>query len=385
MLTTLNRMRRGAVGTIAAVFAFSGLVALSAAPAQAEAFDPSCSPPDPAIATLKISPTQVNVKTGKRTVVISGTTTGGTTNYVYVGANPVGKGSNRYGSARPKGNSFSVKIVVPRGAGKGRHNIHLRLSSEAGGASYEPADLAAKGLPSSFNVISKPDLVKPTIKTIKLSTKKVNTTRKAAKVRVSATMADKGGSGLDYADVMITNGRGFAIAHLKKKQGKWVGTAIFPMWAGNKKASVAIASVFDVAGNEATYGAPSARKLTKALKPGFKVVSNVDRKAPSVGTVSVTPSTTKVGERRVQVKYAIKASDAQSGVASVDVVLVQRGGGDYPFSAATSNLRLKKGVWTGVGIVYCFATAGTYDVVVASEDHRGNRRLVRKGSVTFTD
>ncbi|GGD10173.1 hypothetical protein [Nocardioides daphniae] len=385
MSVTPMRTRRLAAGSIAAAFALSGLAAVSTAPAHAAAFDPSCSPPDPAIKTLKISPTQVNVKTGKRTVVVSGTTTGPALDSVYVTADPVGKGVDQFAVGNPKGNSFSVKVVVPKGAGNGKHQIELSLSSEDGYAWYSPADLAAKSLPNSFNVISKPDLVKPTIKKIKLNTKKVNTTRKAAKVQVTATLADKGGSGLDYAYVQLSNGPGNAAAVLKKKRGKWVGTALFPKWAGNKKATVTTASVRDVAGNSTSYGKfPGAKKLTKALKPSFKVVSKSDRKAPSIGSVTVTPNAVKVGERRWQVTYSIKASDTQSGVVSVYPRLVLRGG-DYPATTGYSFLTLKKGVWTGKATIWCFDQAGTYDVEIESQDRVGNKSVTRKGTVTLSE
>lgn len=385
MSVTPMRTRRVAAGAIAAAFALSGLAVVSTAPAHAAAFDPSCSPPDPAVKTLKISPTQVNVKTGKRTVVITGTTTGPALESVYVSADPVGKGVEQFAVGQAKGNSFAVRVVVPKGAGNGKHQIDLSLSSADGYAWYSPAQLAEKALPNSFNVISKPDLVKPTIKKIKFSTTKVTTTRKAAKVQVSATLADKGGSGLDYAYVQVSNGPGDAVAVLKKKKGKWVGTAVFPTWAGTKKATVTGATVSDVAGNSTTYGTfRGAKKLTRALKPSFKVVSKSDKKAPTIGSVSVTPNAAKVGERRWQVTYSIKASDTQSGVVSVHPRLVLRGG-DYPATTAYGFLTLKKGVWTGTATIWCFDQAGTYDVEIESQDRSGNRSVTRKGTVTLSE
>lgn len=385
MTTTPTRVFRGAAGATAAAFALSGLVAVGASPAQA-AFDPSCTPAAPALKTLTIKPGKVNVKKKQRVITISGTTTGPALSSVTVIGEPVGKGPTRYGSlGKPKKNSFSVKVKVPKGAAKGKHDLTVSLSSKTDTYNYyDAARLTSAGFASSFNVVSKPDLKAPTIKKIAIRTKKVNTTKKAAKVNVTAKLGDKGGSGLDYAWVEISNGQRTTGAYLRKKKGTWSGTATFPKWAGNKKASVVAAAVSDKVGNTTTYGGNGGVKLKKALKAGFKVKSKTDKKNPVVSSAKVAPASinTRAG-KRTQVTYTVKAKDGQSGIATVNAKLVQVGG-SYPAQTGwTYGLSKKKGTYTAKGVVDCNMPAGTYAVEVDVTDNVGRTTTRQLGSVTI--
>lgn len=382
MSPTSQRARRGAVASAVGALALSGLVALGAAPAQA--FDASCVPADPALKTLKVSPTKVNVKTGARTVTVSGTTSGPALQRVSVTADPVGKGHNRYGdTTKTKGNKFTVKITVPKGASKGRHNLEIALDATDSYAWLTTDDLAGRNLPHSFNAVSKPDLKAPKLKSIKLSKKSVNTTKKTAKFTVTAKASDKGGSGLDSVYVEIGNKSASAYAVLTRKKGKLTGTAVFPKWAGKKKATVLWATVRDKAGNSTSYGqGEGSKKLKGKLKPSLKVKSKTDTKAPVVKSASGTPSTGKVGDRRWQMKFAVKASDSQSGVSSVTVALVQRDS-QWSYPANWTWLENKKGTWRGTTTISCHTSPGTYDIQVTVVDRSGRETVTNKGTVTF--
>lgn len=380
-MSTPTRLRRGAAAAVTGAFALGGLVAVTTAPAQA--FDPSCEPAPPALTSLNVSPTQVNVKTGERTVVVSGTTSGPRLDYVFITGEPVGKGHDRFAYAnKPSAGSFSIKMVVPKGAANGKHMLSVSLASEDGYESYEDEELAGMGMPSFFNVISKPDHKAPVLKKIRFSTKKVNTTKKAARFKVTATVSEKGGSGLEGATVSIGKGKKFVgHVYLSPKKGKLVGKAVVPKWVGNAKATVVSASVADKAGNRTDY--PETKKLTGKLKPKLKVTSKKDAKAPTVGNVSVSPTSGKVGDRRWQVSYAVKASDKQSGVAAVTVALEQQDS-EYSYPMAMAYLDNKKGTWVGKSTIECWYSPGTYDVVVTTTDRVGNESTVRRGTVTLT-
>lgn len=381
-MTAPTTVRRAAAAAIAGAFSLGGLVAVTTAPAQA--FDPSCEPAEPVLTSLNVSPTKVNVKTGERTVIVSGTTSGPKLDYVFVNGDPVGKGQDRFGyQSKPKAGTFKVKVSVPKGAGNGRHDLSVDLSSGDSYQGYGTSDLADMGMPSFFNVISKPDLKAPTLKKITFSTKKVNTTKKVAKVKVTATFAEKGGSGMGYGTVMIgTAKKTIAAASLTPKKGKLVGTATIPKWVGKGKATVVNASVGDKAGNFTSY--PEDKSLTGKLKPRLAVTSKTDRTAPTVGAVTVTPTTGRVGDNRWQVSYSVKATDKQSGVGYVLASLRQQDS-EYSYPVALGGLKNKKGTWVGKGTVDCWLAPGTYDVVIEPTDNQQNTTSVTRGTVTLTN
>lgn len=382
-MTTL--LRRLGTGAVAGAFALSGLVALTSAPAHA--FDPACQPADPVLTSLKVSPTKVNVKTGQRTVVVSGTTSGPALDYVTIYGDPVGKGTDRSAWVEnPKSNSFSAKVVVPKGAANGKHLLTVSLSTGDSYESYSPEQLQTLGMPNSFNVISKPDLKAPVLKKVKLSSKKVNTTKKVAKVKVTVTAKDAGGSGLEGAWIGIGRGSNdFAFAVLKRKKKQLVGTVTVPKWVGSGKATVLYASVSDVAGNATSYGlGTGAKKLKPAMKPKLKITSKKDSAKPAVASVSATPGSMKVGDRRWQVSYSVKVSDKQSGVASVQTALRPQGDANGWESAWASLTPGKNGTWTGKGVVECYDQAGTYDILVVARDRAGNELSTTRGTVTLT-
>lgn len=381
-----KQARRSAAATAVGALALSGLVALGAAPAQA--FDSSCNPADPVLKTLKVSPTKVNVKSGERTVVVSGTTSGPALGRVSVTADPVGKGNNRYGdTTKTKGNTFKVKISVPKGASKGQHNLEVFMTSKDDSYGWQSAEqLKARRLPYSFNAISRPDHKAPKVSSVKLSKKSVITTKKSAKITVTAKASDKGGSGLDYVYAEIGNKSFRTYVALTKKKGKITGTAIIPKWAGKKKATVIEVSARDKAGNSTTYGSSrGAKKLTRSLKPTLKVKSKTDTKAPVVKSASATPSAGKVGDRRWKMKFAVKAADSQSGVGWVSVKLVPRGSDPYSYPSNWTYLKSKKGTWSGTTVISCYTRGGTYDIQVTVADRSGREKVTNKGTVTFTE
>lgn len=379
-----TRARRSAATAAVGALALSGLVALGSAPAQA--FDPSCTPPDPVLKTLKVSPTKVNVKTGERTVVVSGTTSGPALDDVFVTAAPVSKGFTRYGTpVKTKGNKFTVKISVPKGASKGQHNLDLALSSKDDGYTRVSTEqLIERGLPHSFHAISKPDHKAPKLSRIKLSKKRVNTSKKIATVTVTAKPSDKGGSGVDTVYARVGNKHFTTQVVMTKKKGKFTGTMVIPRWAGKKKATVVEAGVRDKAGNQTTYGKErGAKKLTRKLKPTLKVTSKTDTKNPVVQSASGTPSSGKVGDRRWKMKFAVKASDSQSGLLWVSVRLVPRNAGNYAYPSNFTFLDNKKGTWRGTTTITCYTTPGTYDIEVTALDNSGRETVTNKGTVTF--
>lgn len=385
MSSVVKHARRSAAAAAVGALAFSGLVALSAAPAQA--FDSSCTPADPVLKTLKVSPTKVNVKSGERTVIVSGTTSGPALGRVSVTADPVGKGHSRYGdTTKTKGNKFKVKISVPKGASKGQHNLEVSMTSKDDEYAWVTTEqLMERRLPHSFNAVSRPDHKAPKLTSIKLSKKSVKTTKKAAKVTVTAKASDKGGSGLGAIYAQIGNKHFSTYVSLTKKKGKLTGTAIVPKWAGKKKATVLEADVIDKAGNHTRYGkGEGAKKLTRKLKPTLKVKSKTDTKNPVVKSASGTPSTGKVGDKRWQMKFAVKAADSQSGVAWVNVKLAPRNTDGYSYASNWTYLENKKGTWRGTTTISCYTNPGTYDIEVTVVDRSGRETVTNKGAVTFS-
>lgn len=391
-MTIALRVRRKTAAATTAALALGGLVAVGAATpaatATATGFDSDCGTTQVELKTLKVSTRKVNVKKRQRVVVVSGTTSGQALREVSVSVDSVRRDTYHVGTQlKPGAHSFKVKVKIPKGAMKGKHALSVDLDGRHRAyESYSARQLKARDLPHSEQVVSVPDLRLPTLKSVTIPTKRVNTTKKAAKVKIVARATDHGGTGIAEVLVNVDNGVGRSSVVLRRQKKKFVGTLTFPRWAGNKRATVGSVFVADRAGNLRTYyrKGEGAGILRKAHRAGFAVTSGRDRQAPVIGEVQASPAAVEVGDSLKRVEYAADVTDTQSGIRHAFARLVPVGG-DEDDSVAYAELTRRGGVWTGVGIVECDAAPGSYEVKVNAYDRRLHEASGLFGTVVLAD
>jgi hypothetical protein len=172
---------------------------------------------------------------------------------------------------------------------------------------------------------------------------------------------------------------------MRTKRGVTRGTLTVPRWVGSTRATTTDVWVWDYAGNSTHYSATpgsDSTPLTRAMRSTLTIRSGTNAKDPTVGATTLSRSTLAVGDRRWQVDYTVRASDKQSGVSYVRVLLQSQD--SAAMQTGYAYLSLKRGVWRGTGVIDCYATPGTYDVVVAAYDRAGNSLTTTKGTATFT-
>lgn len=378
--------------------AASGLVGIGLATAPGAFAATPCGSPPPTLTKLTLTPGSVNVKTNSKTIKITGTTSGTPITSASLSAQAVGstkRGSYAGLKVASGGHSFSGTMVIPKWTSKGTWHVdYVGLNTDVSSryysyGSFDPATDLSKmpNVKSSFTVASNPEAKKPTVSKISLAKTSVSTKSKAAKVGLTVSAKDTGGSGVAGVYVSLTSGSHSLYGYATPKKGKITGKISVPKWLGNKTFKVSYVSVSDKAGNSTTYnqtGGAGYKKLPAKFKKSLKVTSKSDTKKPTIGATSVTPGTAAVGAvAPVKLNASVKASDSQSGISYVSIMLKNQD--PNAFGTEYGNLSQKAGgVWKGTISLGCYSQPGTYDVVVTAYDKAGNQITATKGSVILT-
>lgn len=410
---------RPAVGLVLALVASSAaVVALTAPPAAAA----RCVGAAPSLETLTLTPASVDVTEKSKKIKVAGTTAGAALDGAWVWADSTdgaGNHSSMYlGRIELKKRSFSGSLPVPKGVLDGSYRLAVSLSGKNGkGAYYSSEDLAEiEDVQASFPVVSTPDTITPTVSVLTVGKKSVNTKKKAAKVKVTATIKDQGGSGVERAlvEFRAANADRYYYAGLTKKSGnEYSGTLSVRKWAGNTKLTVGWIEAVDGAGNVRTYtselrresgprptpaprphsgrsrGVDGARaaelpgadgvlrydssKLPKKLKKTIKVKSKTDNQPPRVESAQAKQKTFKIN-------YKVKLTDDRSGVGVAGAFL-----SGHSREMAGIQLVKKGKFWVGTGRIPCDAPAGRYLVRFELWDKAGNWTETSKGTVRIKD
>jgi hypothetical protein len=223
---------------------------------------------------------------------------------------------------RGSGDTWTARVTVPRGAAGGDYGFReLRLLDRAGNEpSEEHTGMALAQAPFAGTVLrvtsAAPDVEPPTVTSLEVSPRRVDTRRSAQPVRIVAHVADDV-SGVASVTVGLRGHGEFASADLHERDGVWVGRATIPRWLGRSpdRWQVRSVSAVDHAQQRQFYGR---RDVAGLGATSFRVRSGPrDHEAPRIRTARFTPHGVDVRVERDRVRFVVHASDGRSGVGSV--------------------------------------------------------------------
>lgn len=328
---------------------------------------------DPAISSLKFSTKTIDVRKKSKTLVATAklSDTGGPGKASGISSAQLTlystDGGYLWGSFRKKSGSWVARIPIPKGQKPGDYQASVYVGDRASNDLYRPyEDLV--GFDRSLTVRSVHDTSRPALKRLNFASTKVNTKKKAKKVRISAVVGDKG-SGVSNVTVQLMHKDRSLYAFLTRKKGMYVGTLQVPKWmgVGTYKAT---ATVYDHVGNYRQYS-------YKALGPvkgdrKMRIVSRKDSSRPVIGKPSHVKSV-DVRTKSKRVTVTVRLKDKGSGVHYAYAYL---DGGGYS-GAALKRVKgtPRNGVWKGsMRIDECASTPGRFDLQVSAADAAGNHR-----------
>ena len=340
---------------------------------------------DPVVIGLTISPTSVDLSAGPRavtvTVVAEDTGGPGPTTGIRSGSVNLAPADGPFGASHPltpvSPTTWQARVLLVPATGRdGTLRPLVAFQDRAGGpGSYLTADeLTAQGLAAAVEVRDPTplDTRPPTMASLRLSTRSVDTRSGARSVAIQARWRD-GRSGVDHVSVSTMVGRTrLQLARGTRRDGVWTGRITVGRWVGSQTASLYVKG-FDRAGARQTYGR---RALQRHGWPGaFEVVARSDVHGPVPTALTTLPAALDVrgGDRSVPVR--LRVTDDRSGTAAVAGYLT-----DGSYRSPRSPLRLVSGtshdgVWEGTIVLPdCSAGTATYQLGVRTQDVRGASR-----------
>jgi hypothetical protein len=379
----------GAAALVAPLTGWTAMPANATGPVPAAVPASQCFPTtdngDPVLKTFGFSPVAIDSRQGSKDVTFTATAedTGGpgapsgvAGATVYVSFDDSGNWNLR-APMKPDGNGGLVgTLTILKQYRTATRYVSLSVDDVAGNrTTYSTADLEQMGLPTTFTTVTTPDTGKPAVRTVRLSTRTIDTRAHRATLGIKVRATD------DSAVKAIRVGLwGSPIrsstAHLRlvagtAADGTWQGRISVPRWQGNSTAKLAI-EVTDLVDGYRIYGP---KKLAAIGQPGtVRVLSRTDTEEPRLRLQAVTPTSVDLRSGEQSVTVAVRATDRLSGVRRASVTL--RGPDDGNGGQPNLDVRLVRvsgtahdGIWKGtVALRPCAALAGSWDVVAFAWD-----------------
>jgi hypothetical protein len=377
------------VGTVALVAPLTGWTSMpaEAAPAvvPASVCFPSTDNGDPDLKSFTISPRAVDSRDGAKTVTFTATAedTGGP------GAPSGVTGATAFISFDDMGNwNLSAKMtpdstgalvgtltVLPQFWTATRY-VSLSLADAAGNTStYSTSELDRLGFPTTLTTTTTPDMARPALTSLRVSTSAVDTRQRARAVTVTVRATDD--SAVGGVLVSLNGLRGFTTpqAELRlvsgtAKDGTWRGRITVGRWKGTANARLGV-EITDILDNYRSYGA---KRLAELGQPNrLRVTSRTEPELPSLRVRSVTPSSVdlRTGVRSFTVIARVRdvGSGVRKVVAHVDGPESGNGGTGAEARLALVSGTRRDGIWKGtLTLRPCRAEPGEWRAVVFAWD-----------------
>jgi hypothetical protein len=294
---------------------------------------------DPVLKTFGFSPVAIDSRAGSKDVTFTATAedTGGpgapsgvAGATVYVSFDDSGNWNLR-APMKPDGNGGLVgTLTILKQYRTATRYVSLSVDDVAGNSTmYSTADLEQMGLPTTFTTVTTPDAGKPAVRTVRLSTRTVDTRAHSKTLGIKVRATDD--SAVKAIRVWLWGSPiRSSTAHLRLvagtvADGTWQGQIRVPRWQGNSTAKLAIELV-DMVDGYRMYGP---RKLAAIGQPGtVRVLSRTDTEEPRLRLPSVTPTSVDLHSGVQSVTVAVRATDRLSGVRSVSLTLRGPADGD---------------------------------------------------------
>jgi hypothetical protein len=380
------------VGAAALVAPLTGWTAM---PANATGLVPTAVPAsqcfpttdngDPVLKTFGFSPVAIDSRLGSKDVTFTATAedTGGpgapsgvAGATVYVSFDDSGNWNLR-APMKPDGNGQLVgTLTILKQYRTATRYVSLSVNDVAGNSTmYSTADLEQMGLPTTFTTVTTPDVGKPAVRTVRLSSRTVDTRAHSKTLGIKVRATDD--SAVKAIRVWLWGSPiRSSTAHLRlvagtAADGSWQGQIRVPRWQGNSTAKLAIELV-DMVDGYRMYGP---RKLTAIGQPGtVRILSRTDTVEPTLRLRSVAPASIDLRTGVQSVTVAVRVTDRLSGARRASFTL--RGPDDGNGSQPNLNVRLVRvsgtphdGIWKGtVALRPCEALGGSWDAVAFAWD-----------------
>ena len=390
------------IGAAALVAASQTAVGATAADVPAPTCYPVTDNGDPVLTSLDFSPRAVDSRNGAQTMTFTATAedtggpgapTGVARGWVRVSYdNSDTENWTLVAPLEPDGSgALKASLTILPSFQSGTRWVSLRLEDAVGNSSiYRTADLERMGLPTTFTATTTPESMKPSVRSVRLSSATIDTRRHARTLTLRIRATDDSGIATVRAWLWGSPIRS-STAHPRlvsgtTTDGTWLGRIRVPRWQGNSTAKLAI-ELTDVVGRFRLFGP----KALKAIgEPGtVRILSRQDSDAPKMTLRSVTRSLDlRAGGRAVTV--TVRVTDRGSGVRRISLSLFGPESGNGAGSMGATFRRVSgtkhDGIWKATATLPpCEAVPGTWNLYVTAADATNFTSLPKPRSVAVAN
>lgn len=297
--------------------------------------------------------------------------------------------------AQQSDGSWRARIRIPRGLERGRFSFSsIYLSDRAGHYRYYNSPwLHQNGYGIDITVRSHPDRANPTLRSLRVTPRNVDTRRRAQRVAFTAHVTDDQ-SGLEHVLVTVAGSRGplggqLRLRHGTIRDGIWRGHATIPRWTGTRLLQLFVETRDNTGRGDQLYGDAL---VALHLPSQIGVRSRTESSRPTVLSAASTPTNVDATTADARYIVSVRASDTISGLALVGVQVItpwmQKEGADLD-DVDYQTMRLvsgthHRGTWqASIDVSRCWSDSGRYVLRVFVTDRAGNHRdPVARTSVT---
>jgi hypothetical protein len=381
---------------IAAIIVMGALLAAPTVAPEAAARDVSPAVPvsdcwptdngDPVLTALSISPTVVDVTTGRADVTFRATAddSGGPGALTGVRRIRVAYGRSAAESLRlatlhrddAGGWVGSLPFYPGSGPAGARTVTDVRVEDWAGNErSYPRAELVAMGFAVDFELVAPvADRAKPRLRSLQVSRATIDLRTRGRTVTFLARLTDDV-SGVTGAEIYL-QGTTEHLAAMHRVRGTrldgwWRGRITFGAWEPRGRRSITV-DVTD--GRNRSISLDPGALEKRGLPSQLRVLARSDRDAPTV-TASVSPAAVDVRTTGASVHVVVRGSDRTSGISEVRAGFY---GPEYVGGSPQVVLRrvsgtAQRGRWEGdINLSRCTSPAGTWQLYVYAIDRAVN-------------
>ena len=269
---------------------------------------------------------------------------------------------------------WTSRVTIPRGVGPSQSVVGLELWDRA--RNYQAYRAGA------LNVLADRDTRGPVLRRLRLSTTHLDTRWQPAEARIWAHVTDNmAGTAkvtLSLSRPQPWSGGDYRVPlHLVEgspANGWWRGALRMPRWQSDFTGLLGIGTLDAVNNVGGIIGA----ELRRVGPSRITVRSRTDLRKPAVRRPAVAPASVDVTESAGAVRFTVRASDAKSGVAHVDVSV----GKLVALHLVSGNRR--DGLWRArLPITRC-TVAQSYHAIVIVTDRAGMTRGLGADPLTYT-
>ena len=220
--------------------------------------------------------------------------------------------------------SFSATAEFPRFSSPGTWTLSQVLLSDAAGntAQYDSNKLAQLGVATRLNVLGSQDSIPPKLNKFDFTPVRIDTTAGAVNVKASFAATDDL-SGVNHVEVVFASpsGRYISSGPFKMPANRSLSgemSLAFPRRSEAGQWRLHSIFVADAAGNTRTFD--TAELSSMGVRTALDVIATEDNEAPSLASLHFAPDSIDTSNGPALVEVSVRATDAVSGIQSIEVV-----------------------------------------------------------------